>query len=406
MKPFPLSFDRGDGSRLRDIDGNSYVDYVLGWGPVILGHSHPELVDAVASQLRRGQTFGAGHALEYEVAEAVCARVPGAERVLWTNTGSEAAVIALRLARAATGRRRYVKFGGHYHGWTDAMLHGYRPPLTGPASAGQLATAADDVVLLAWNDADALAEVVREQGDDIAAVFLEPVLCNSGVLEPDAHFLDRVREVCDAAGIVLVFDEVITGFRVARGGGAERYAVTPDLVLLAKAIAGGLPLAAVAGKAELLDLASRGVVHAGTYNGNPTVLAASAAVLEVLARPGIYAAFEQRGWELAQGLREALTRHGAVGTAHHVGPVVQCLPGAAGPPTFDAFLAADWSWYDVLTVELLRRGVFTLPGGRWYLSVSHTAEDVSHTNDVIGDAVAATIAQHGHPHVAASDGHR
>ncbi len=331
MKPFPLSFDRGDGSRLRDIDGNSYVDYVLGWGPVILGHSHPELVDAVTRQLHRGQTFGAGHALEYEVAESVCARVPGAERVLWTNTGSEAAVIALRLARAATGRRRYVKFGGHYHGWTDTMLHGYRPPLTGPASAGQLATAG------------------RRRG----AACVERRRCPRRD-RPGAG--RRHRGCLPGAGAVQLGRP--RARRPASSTGSARCATPPASCWFStrSSPASGWPGAAgpsgtpspptwcssrrrsPAGsrwppspaRRELLDLASRGVVHAGTYNGNPTVLAAAAAVLEVLARPGIYAAFEQRGGELAQGLREALARHGAVGTAHHVGPVVQCLPGAAG----------------------------------------------------------------------------
>jgi glutamate-1-semialdehyde 2,1-aminomutase len=395
MRPFPLSFDHGSGCRLWDLDGNEYLDYVLGWGPVILGHSHPALVDAVASQLTRGQTYGAGHRLEYEVAERVCDRVLGAERVLWTNTGSEANLVALRLARAATGRRRFVKFGGHYHGWTDTMLHGYRPgaggSLAAPASAGQPPASRDDVVLLPWNDLDAVWQVFTERGDDIAAVFAEPVLCNSCVLPPAPGFLDGLRALCDRHGTVLVFDEVITGFRVARGGGAERYGVTPDLTVLAKAIAGGMPLASVAGRASLVEQTTRGVVHAGTYNGNPLVLAAAAAVLDVLDEPSVYDAFESRAAELEAGLRQALARHGVPGSVHHVGPVVQCIPGPGSPGAtrFDAFLAADWEWYDALTVELLRRGVFALPGGRWYLSTMHDEEAVRATVDAFDSAVAA-----------------
>ncbi len=396
MRPFPLSFESGQGCRLTDVDGNVYVDYVLGWGPVILGHSHPALVDAVAGQLRRGQTYGAGHSLEYEVAERVRARVPGAHRVLWTNTGSEANAVALRLARAATGRRRFVKFGGHYHGWTDAMLHGYRPgpdgSFDGLSSAGQLPESRDDVVLLPWNDLDAVCRVFAEHADQIAAVLTEPVLCNSGVLPPAPGFLAGLRALCDRYSSVLVFDEVISGFRVARGGGAERYGVTPDLVVLAKAIAGGLPLACVAGRADLIEQTTRGVVHAGTYNGNPLVLAAAGAVLDVLDEPSVYDTFERRAADLAAGMRAALARHGVRAAVHHVGPVVQCIPGTEAPATFDGFLAADWAWYDALTVELLRRGVFALPGGRWYLSISHDEDAVATTVQAFDDAVAAVSA--------------
>lgn len=386
MKPHPLFFERGEGCRLYDVDGHEYVDYVLGWGPVILGHAHPRLVESVGAQLPRGQTFGAGHVLEYEVAETVCAALPGVDRVLWSNTGSEAAQVALRLARAATGRRRFVKFAGHYHGWADSMLIGYRPgvdgTLHGLASKGQHPRAVEDVTVVPWNDLDAVRAVLTDESNDIAAVFTEPVLCNSGVLSPKPGFLEGLRQVCDETGVLLVFDEVITGFRIAYGGGAERFGVRPDLVVLAKAIAGGLPLAAVGGRADLIDQVTRGVVHAGTYNGNPIVLAAAAATLAELARPGVYDRFEELGARLAAGIRDAFAAHGVPGSAHHVGPVVQCAIGPEGAEKlrdFPAYLAADWDCYDRLTVELLRRGVFTLPGGRWYLSTAHGHGDIDRT---------------------------
>lgn len=404
MRPHPLFFERGSGSRLFDVDGREYVDYVLGWGPLILGHSHPAIVDAVGAQLRLGQTFGAGHRGEFEVAEQVIEAIPGAEKVLWSNTGSEAAQIALRLARAATGRVRFIKFHGHYHGWSDPMLLGYRPGadgcLDGLTSRGQHPRSLDDVVMVGWNDLDAVAAVLAQPGHDIAAIFTEPVLCNSGVLAPAEGFLAGLRRLCDAHGVALVFDEVITGFRVAYGGAAVRYAVTPDLVVLAKAIAGGLSLSAVTGHAELLDQAADGVVHAGTYNGNPLALAAAGATLSRLAQPGTYQEFETNAAELVTGLRNAFADGGAAAAVHHVGPVVQCIPGVAEADSFGRFMAGDWSWYDTFTVHLLQRGIFVLPGGRWYLSTEHNTDDISTTIHAVGDAVAATVAEVGKPNSA------
>ncbi|PZF86678.1 aspartate aminotransferase family protein [Jiangella anatolica] len=401
MRPHPLFFERGAGSRLWDVDGREYVDYVLGWGPLILGNSHPALVDAVTRQLAAGQSSGAGHSREFELAERVCAAIPGMDKVLWSNTGSEAAQIALRLVRAATGRVRFIKFHGHYHGWSDAMLLGYRPAadgsLDGLTSRGQHPRAPADAVMLPWNDLPAVAAALSGPDHDIAAIFTEPALCNSGVLPPAPGFLAGLRELCDAHGVVLVFDEVITGFRIAYGGGTERYGVSPDLAVLAKAIAGGLPLSAVAGRAAVMDLATQGVVHAGTYNGGPLALAAADATLTELARPGVYEAFEERAGQLTQGMRKALADHGVTGAVHHVGPVVQCTPGVPAGDSFATFMSADWDWYGALTVELLRRGIYVLPGGRWYLSTVHDEADVNRTVAAFGAAVAATVDTTGRP---------
>ncbi|MER7334215.1 MULTISPECIES: aspartate aminotransferase family protein [unclassified Micromonospora] len=396
MKPHPLFFRSGSGPRLTDVDGHTYLDYVLGWGAVILGHGHPGLTAAVSRQAPLGATYGAGHLLEAAVAEQILDRIPGTERVLWSNTGSEANQVALRLARGVTGRRRFVKFGGHYHGWTDPMLVGYRPGADGTlglGSQGQHPSAMDDLSLVEWGDLDATAELLKSPNSDIAAVFCEPVLCNSGVLEPPAGFLTGLRDLCDATGTVLVFDEVITGFRIASGGAVTRYGVTPDLITLAKAIAGGYPMAAVAGRADIIDRVTTGIVHAGTYNGNPVVLAAAGAALDALAEPGVYEDFERRGQALADGMRGALARHGVPGTVHHVGPVVQCIPGVESARTFGDFLAADQGFYDRLTVQMLRRGLFTLPGGRWYVSTAHTDADIAATVAIIDQALAATLAE-------------
>lgn len=396
MKPHPLFFRGGSGPRLTDLDGNSYLDYVLGWGPAILGHGHAGLTSAVIAQAPLGATYGAGHELEAIAAEMVISTIPGVEKVLWTNTGSEATQVALRLARAATGRNRFVKFGGHYHGWSDTMLIGYRPDANGElglGSLGQNPTALDQVSLVEWGDLDATAALLRSPSADIGAVFLEPVLCNSGVIEPPPGFLEGLRALCDETGTVLVFDEVITGFRISPGGAVTRYGVTPDLVVLAKAIAGGYPMAAIAGRADIIDQTAHGVVHAGTYNGNPIVLAAAVATLEALAAPGVYEDFERRGLALVTGMQESCAKHGVPATVNQVGPVLQCTVGIAAATTFDDFMAADQEFYDRLVVQMLRNGIFALPGGRWYISTAHTDADIRDTVAIFDDALGVTLAE-------------
>jgi glutamate-1-semialdehyde 2,1-aminomutase len=315
---------------------------------------------------------------------------------VWSNSGSEADQVALRVARGATGRQKFVKFGGHYHGWTDPVLVGYRggDAANKPAleSLGQSENAARDAIVLEWGDLTALEEILTNS--DVAAVVLEPVLCNSGVIESPAGFLEGVRRICTDTGTVLIFDEVITGFRIAFGGAVARYGVIPDLAVLGKAIAGGLPLSAVVGKSELLDLTQRGVVHAGTYNGNPIVLTAALATLGVLKRPGTYDRFEALGQRLASGLQDQLSRAGLLGAVNQVGPVVQCALGVPSIRTFAEFMTADTATYDQVLVELLRRGIFALPGGRWYLSTEHTEDDIDETVTIFGQAISAVVTRH------------
>lgn len=388
-RPHPIYFSGGAGARLVDIDGNEYYDYVLGWGPNILGHGHPAIVSAVQEQIVRGATYGSSHHLEYLVAERLLECFPGMERVLWSNTGTEADLVALRIARAATGRERFVKFSGHYHGWSDPMLFGYRPGADGSGrveSQGQLSSSAGQVEVLPWGDLGALEQLLA-QDSDIAAVFLEPVLVNSGVVEPPAGFLAGVRELCDSHGVVLVFDEVITGLRIARGGGVERFGVLPDIVVLAKAVAGGLSLSALLGKAEYLDLTMRGVTHAGTYNGNPLSLAAAAATLDVLGQDGVYERFDALGDRLATGMRAALAAAGRRGVVNQVGPIVQVALGVDRVTGLEDYLAADQELYSDLLLALLRRGIFAVPGGRWYLSTVHDEAIVDDTVERFADAL-------------------
>ena len=402
MKPHPLFFASGKGPRLIDIDGHSYLDYVLGWGPVILGHSHPRLTEAVARQLPLGATFGACHGLEYEVAEQVLAAIPGTERVLWSNTGSEAAQVAVRLARAATGRQRFVKIIGHYHGWSDTFLLGYRPDATGQldsvGSRGQRTSALADVSLVRFGDLDRMAEVLLDVSSDVAAVFVEPVLCNSGVLLPPDGYLAGLRELCDETGTVPVFDEVITGFRIAYGGAAERFGSNARPRRAREGNCLGYPMSAVAGRASVIDESLRGVVHAGTYNGNPVVLAAASATLEVLRNAGIYEAFEARGDQLAEGIRAAIARQGVPGAVNQVGSVVQAVFGVTAADSFEQFLAADQEFYDRLTVQLLRRR--RLRPARRPLVHLRRAHRAGHCRDrqcLSDDALAATLSEDAGP---------
>lgn len=397
MPPHPLSFDRGEGSQVWDIDGNQYTDYVLGWGPLFLGHSHPEVVAAVAAQLPRAQTFGSGHVGEYETAEKVLELVPGAERVLWSNTGTEANQSAFRLARAYTGRQRIVKFTGHYHGWQDNVLVSYRGPEAlsnpepGTGTRGQSRASMSDVRVAVWNDIESVRRLLEGDDHDVAAIIFEPVLANTGVLSIDPEVLRELRDLCTRRGVVLIFDEVITGFRLAAGGAREYFNVIPDLSVYAKAIASGFSLAAIAGRADIIDLVQEGVTHAGTYNGNPIVLAAAKATLDYLDRERPYDRLAGEALRLAAGVREVFEAHGVTGTAHAVGPIVQVALGRSAVTSVPDYLASDWAAYDQLIVALLRRGQFVLPGGRWYLSTAHTAADVSVSIAAISDAVGELV---------------
>ena len=391
MRPHPLFFDHGAGSHIWDVDGNEYIDYVLAWGPLILGHCPPGVVDAMSAQLGRGSTFGSGHEWEFKAAEAVCAALPGAERVLWSNTGTEAVQSALRLARAVTGRQKIVKFEGHYHGWMDSVMISYRhtDPRHSPVAEtqGQEVSLLEDVIVVPWNNPAAIIAAMTEHGDEIAAVIAEPVLCNSGVIAPKPGFLELLRELTTKAESLLIFDEVITGFRIAYGGAAQRFGVIPDLRTLGKALGAGAPVAAITGSAEIIDTVTSGVVHAGTYNGNPLVLSAVAATMGELGIPGTFETLEARGRTLAAGFGEALTATALPFAVNQIGPIVQCAIGVDRLESYDDYAAADWNLWDKIVAELLEDGVFALPGGRWYLSTVHTAADIERTVASLATAV-------------------
>ena len=293
-RPHPLYFERGEGPYLWDVDGTRYVDFALGYGPLLLGHAPKVVRDAVAAQLERDLTYGSQHRLEPQLAELLVSIVPGAEQAIFATTGSEAVAAALRIARTVTGRRLVLKFEGHYHGWLDGVFAsvGYDPILSGwsehPASVASTAGipegARSDVVIAQWNDLDSVEAILAEHPGQVAAIMCEPIAVNGGLIAPVPGFLEALRRLATKDGALLVFDEVITGFRVALGGAQERLATTADLAIFAKAIAGGIPLSAVTGtRAVMAPIADGRLAHNGTFNGNPIAMAAGCASLGHLA---------------------------------------------------------------------------------------------------------------------------
>ncbi len=398
----PIYVDHASGSRLWDVDGNGYIDYVLGQGPAILGHSPDVLAEAVSAQMRRGVTYSAQHLAEIEVAERMRSMVPCAELIRFNSVGSEAAHAAIRLARGHTGRAKILKFEGHYHGWFDPVLFSVHPPLdqAGPAdhpvlvpgSGGQQQNQAADLVLAPWNDLQAFTDAVARHRGEIAAVVMEPVLCNSGAITPDDAYLAAVRQICDDEGILLIFDEVITGFRLAPGGAQERLGITPDIGVFGKAMAGGMQVSALAGKAEVMEsIASGKVSHAGTFNSHPVAMAGARAVLEVLdeKREDIYPEMERRGRRLMNGIAAIASRLGVPMLVQGTGHLFQIyLTDAADVRDYREFATTDRSTMTRLHGLLLDEGINMVPRGLWFLSSAHTDADVDQTLTAFETALA------------------
>ena len=395
-RPHPLYFERGEGPYLWDVDGRRYLDYALGYGPLILGHVPSVIRDALAAQLDRGLTFGAQHRLEPELAELLVELVPGAEQAIVATTGSEAVAAALRLARAGTGRRLVVKFEGHYHGWLDGVFASvaYDParagdtsrPATVPATRGIPELALADLAVAQWNDPGSVESILADHPGEVAAIICEPVAVNGGLIPPVNGFLERLRNLCTEHGAMLVFDEVITGFRLALGGAQERYAVTADLAIFAKAIAGGVALSAVTGSRETMaPIADGRVGHNGTFNGNPLALAAGVAVLHHLAdrRATIYPELNRLAARLAAGLTDATPRL----TVRQVGPIVHtAVKEPSDVRTIRDRAHGDPEAHARFIEALLSRGIHATPRGLWYLSTAHGEDDIDRTIDAASEA--------------------
>ncbi len=388
----PIFVSRGEGAELIDADGNRYVDWMLSWGPLIAGHAHPRVVEAVTAATTRGTSFGASTEAEVELAAEVVDRVPSAEMVRMVNSGTEAAMSAIRLARAATGREKLLKFAGAYHGHVDGLLAHAGSGLATlgvPDSPGVPAAQAAATVIVPWNDPTAVERAVA--GHELAAILAEPYPANMGLVAPEPGFLAHLREQADAGGALLVFDEVISGFRVARGGAQERERVLPDITVLGKVIGGGVPAAAYAGRRELMSqVAPSGPVYqAGTLSGNPLATAAGLATLGLL-DDGAYERLGSVALSVADGLREAASTAGVpVHVAQttglltlffHDGPV-RCYADAQD---------SDSEAYGAFCRAMLERGVYLPPSQfeAWFPSLAHTEDQVELTLEAAGEALA------------------
>jgi glutamate-1-semialdehyde 2,1-aminomutase len=398
IAPTPLVFERAEGPYLYDVDGNRLIDYYLGMGPMILGHSPETVRAAVRDQIDKGILFAGQTDLEAEAARLVCSLVPCAERVRFGSSGSEVVQGALRLARAATGRRIILKFEGHYHGWFDNILWSTAPGLNaaGPAeapvpvagSAGQDPAAADGIEIMAWNDLERLEQ--RLARGDVAGVIMEPAMCNAGAIHPSPGYLEGVRAACTRTGTILIFDEVITGFRLSAGGAQALFGVTPDLATFGKAIANGFPVAALAGRADLLDLfVSGGVVHGGTYNGQCLSMAATVATLRELT-PALYDTIDRRGRRLMEGIRSALEDAGIKASVTGFPGIFHVGFGLAAPAhDYRDLTRIDRPAYVAFTTALLQRGVRALERGAWFLSNVHDEKVIDTTLAAVADAARA-----------------
>jgi len=381
----PLFVGRGEGAYLEDVDGNRYVDWVMSWGPLLFGHADPETVTAVRDAAERGTSFGAPTEAEVELAAEIVDAVPSVEKVRLVSSGTEAAMSAARLARAFTARDRILKFAGCYHGHVDALLAsaGSGVATLGlPSSPGVPPATTKDTIVCKYNDVDAVASTVAEYGEGLAAIIVEPIAGNMGVVPPEPGFLEALRRLCDASGALLVFDEVITGFRVARGGAQELFGITPDLTILGKIVGGGLPLAAFGGRAEIMDrLAPSGDVYqAGTLSGNPLATAAGLAMLRRLIDPAVYEELERRGGRLERGL-------GPHGRVQRVGAMATLFMSSEPVRNFDDAQRCDTDRYGALFRHLLDRGIYIAPSQfeAMFISLAHGDEEIDRTIQAVAD---------------------
>lgn len=363
----PVVIESASGARIRDVDGNEYIDYIGSWGPMLLGHAHEEVISAVQSAVRAGLSFGATNPFEVDLAELIIDTVPSVEKVRLVNSGTESTMSAVRLARGYTGRHDIIKFEGCYHGHSDCLLAkagSGAMTLALPDSAGVPPAVTQNTIILPYNDLDAVKAVFEEKPDQIAGIILEPVAGNMGVICPSKDYLQGLRELCTKYGSVLIFDEVMTGFRVALGGVQELMGVTPDLTCLGKVVGGGMPLAAYGGKKEIMDcIAPTGPVYqAGTLSGNPIATAAGKATLKLLKDdPGVYQRIESQAVKLQQGLTELSEKHGVETCSNRVGSMMTMF-FQAGPVTdYVSAKASDTSLYGEFFRGMLAEGVYLAP---------------------------------------------
>lgn len=395
FSPGPIFLERGQGSHVWDADGNEYIDFMMSFGALIQGHAHPKLVEVVSQTMAQGSHFAAATSAEVEAAERLRRMVPSAELVRFANSGSEATMLALRLARAHTGRTKFLKFEGHYHGWYDPYLlnaHSHAPEKLGPPenpnrmpdSEGIPASTFDDVVLAPWNDAAALERVMKQHGHELAAVITEPIMANMGCILPREGYLKGLRALTQECGALLILDEVVTGFRYAPGGCQEYYGITPDISTFGKALGAGFPVGAVAGPRSILDRmrwSENMVLHYGTFNGHRLTMKVVAANLDLLAADGAYQKLHNVGNAAIAGLREVFRRRKIKAIVQGFGPMFQIYFTGRGAihDYRDYCTYVDTRLYSLFVHRLLERGIYMTPsnGLHWIISTAHTEEDVA-----------------------------
>ncbi len=382
----PVFFKKGLGSRLWDADGKEYLDYINSWGPMILGHAHPEVIAAVQEAASHSLSFGAPTGLELEMAALINRLVPSMEQVRLVSSGTEATMSAIRVARGFTKRNKIIKFEGCYHGHADALLVKAGSGLLTfgePSSAGVPPEVAAHTLTLDYNNTQMLKDTFAQLGDEIACVILEPVVGNMNLIVPHAEFLQTLRALCTQHGSVLIFDEVMTGFRVALGGAQALFGITPDMTTLGKVIGGGLPVGAFGGRKEIMSvLAPLGPVYqAGTLSGNPVAVTAGLTTLNLVQAPGFYEALTARTGELMQGLRDAAASEGIAFSAQHVGGMFGLYFSAETPTCFADMMATDKQAFNHFFHQMLDQGVYLGPSAfeAGFVSAAHSAEDVAYT---------------------------
>ena len=397
----PVFFERAQGAHLFDADQQRYVDYVLSWGPMILGHNHPQVIDAIRQQLDRGLSFGAPTELETQLADTLCERIPGLDMVRMVNSGTEATMSAIRLARGFTGRDKIIKFEGCYHGHSDSLLvkAGSGALTLGvPSSPGVPKALADHTITLTYNDSQQVIDAFTEVGDQVACVIVEPVAGNMSCIPPQPGFLETLREQCSNAGALLIFDEVMTGFRADPQCATGRFNITPDLITLGKVIGGGMPVGAFGGRADVMSqIAPLGPVYqAGTLSGNPVAMTAGLATLSCLNQPGFYPALFERTTQLVDGLQQRADAAGIPFTTNHVGSMFGVFftdtdTLEAGRVTnYQQVMSCNSERFNQFFHLMLEQGVYLAPASyeAGFLSAAHSDEDIQHTLNAAEQAFA------------------
>ncbi|MFM7188980.1 MAG: glutamate-1-semialdehyde 2,1-aminomutase [Armatimonadota bacterium] len=394
----PRFMERGAGSRVWDVDGNAYIDYIQSWGPLVMGHAHPKVVEAIATQAALGTSFGAPTKAENTLAELVIDMVPSIEMIRFVNSGTEATMSALRLARAVTGREKILKFSGCYHGHADMLLvaAGSGVATLGlPDSPGVTASTAAATLTVEYNDIDAVQEVFAKHGTEIAAVIVEPIAANMGFVLPKDHFLHKLQDICRANGALFILDEVMTGFRASLGGAQEAMGLDPDITCLGKVIGGGLPVGAYAGKREImLNVAPAGKMYqAGTLSGNPLAMAAGLATLSLLRESGVFAGIAAQTAKLASGIKDVCTAAGVPVQTASMGTMFGCYFLKTSDGIIDSYAAArehaNPAFFGEVFHGMLERGVYLAPSQfeAGFVSASHSDDDIEATLSALDDTI-------------------